>query len=86
MKEEFRITTPNESARYLVQLREDRGLTRAQAAEAIGCSTSTLARWERHGLSGHIRFWNLMHLANAYDVSVDTLLYYASRPTHAEVA
>lgn len=49
-----------------------RGMSRSQAAEAIGVTTETIGRWER-GESEPTRPY-LISMARAYGVSIDQLV------------
>lgn len=79
-KEEFEITTPNASAMYLRQLREQKGLTRVAAAEMIGCSIAALAWYERRGINGNMHWSSFLQIVQAYDISAEELIEHAHQP------
>lgn len=68
------FTTPNKSADFLRSKREALGLSLSEAAGRIGISAQTLRRYERQGVSGHIRYSRVMGLCEAYGISADHLL------------
>lgn len=75
-----RVTVPNESGPYLRGVRESLGLTRRQAAERIGCSVDTLARFENGGVRGTTSLFTVVDITTAYGISADTLLGHALTP------
>lgn len=74
------IQTPNLSGRYLSGVRKSRGLTRQQAAGRIGCSVTTLGRYEREGIRGTTSATTLGDIARAYGVRIQTIIDCAMVP------
>ena len=67
------MTAKNESGAYLRSARESLGLSRAEIAERIGCSTSTVARWERAGVTGRMLLTTIYLICREYHVDPDRL-------------
>lgn len=70
----------NRSGDYLRETRHRLGLSRRQAADLIGCTPQTIGRYERQGISGHIRYSRVMGLCEAYGISADHLLTLMMQP------
>ena len=70
----------NRSADYLRQTRIRLGLSRKEAAALAGCTAQAIGRYERNGISGHIRYSRVMGLCEAYGISADHLLSLMMQP------
>ncbi|MDO4403992.1 MAG: helix-turn-helix transcriptional regulator [Atopobiaceae bacterium] len=80
MSVERLIHTPNLSGSYLSGVRQTLGLTRKQAAERIGCSESTLRKYELEGIKGTTSATMLGDIARAYGIRLQTLIDCAMTP------
>lgn len=67
-------TARSKSAAYMMEVRSSLGLSRREAAERIGCSVSTLGRYEREGLPRGIRWSKATGICKSYGISADRLL------------
>lgn len=70
----------NKSGQYLRTVRVGLGLSRRQAADLIGCTPQTIGRYERQGISGHIRYSRVSGLCEAYGISADYLFTLMMQP------
>lgn len=70
----------NRTGEYLRTTRLHLGLSRKQAAELAGCTTQTIGRYERRGITGSVRYSRVMRLCEAYGISADHLLSLMMQP------
>ena len=74
------LARPNASGAHLKSARIDCGLSRDEAAQRIGRSRSTIARWEREGITENISVMCVIDACMAYGISVDGLIEIAKKP------
>lgn len=65
---------PNRSAELLRSAREAKGLSIGEAAALVGCSRSTVARWERDGFTDGTPVSSVASAALAYGIGAAELL------------
>lgn len=72
---QFVYTEPprNASAHLLREARHRHGMSRDEAAQAIGCSVVTIGRWEREGLPECVRYRRFLRVCEVYGLSADEL-------------
>ena len=74
------IQNPNLSGPYLRNVRYSLGLSKKYAAGLIGCSESTLARYESEGIRGTTEAQRIADICKAYVIRTQTVLDCAMVP------
>ena len=67
------IKAPNASGAFLRDTRLRLGMSQTEAAWAIGCSVSSLGRYERSGIPAGILVGRAFRICKAYGISTDKL-------------
>ncbi|MDJ0766853.1 MAG: helix-turn-helix transcriptional regulator [Myxococcota bacterium] len=69
-------------ANRLKRIRTERGLSQADLAERSGLKVNDISRYERGAVSPNLE--NFVKIANALEVSADTLLFDGTSPASSE--